>query len=311
MIIPSADLGYATCQEVVMTAATWDELSEDCLVIRAAVEAFCCPSAAFTCSICQGAELYGDLELPDSDGSTTYTCGKFAFDLGAGMFDIASQDCIVAQTFEELCCPDAFVPELVVPSTSPPISISSPSPTDFIGVPSTSCQVCGGSEYRDMIIPSADLSYATCQEVVTVAAATTNELSEDCLVIRAAVEAFCCPSAAFTCSICQGAELYGDLELPMMDGSIYTCGQFAFDLGAEMFDIASQDCIVAQTWEELCCPDAFVPQPVVTSTSPPISIPSPSPTDFIGISTLSPTIFFIPSSPPTPVLTRYAVYFTS
>ena len=174
-----------------------------------------------------------------------------------------------------------------------------------------SCQVCGGSEYRDMIIPSADLSYATCQEVVTVAAATTNELSEDCLVLRAAVEAFCCPSAAFTCSICQGAELYGDLELPMTDGSIYTCGQFAFDLGRNMLDIASQDCIAVQTWEELCCPDAFVPQPVVTSTSPPISIPSPSPTDFIGISTLSPTIFFIPSSPPTPVLTRYAVYFTS
>ena len=141
-----------------------------------------------------------------------------------------------------------------------------------------------------MIIPSADLGYATCQEVVTlVAASTTDELSEDCLVIRAAVEAFCCPSAAYTCSICQGAELYGDVELPTTDGSIYTCGQFAFDLGINMLDIASQECIAVQTVEELCCPDAFVPQPVVPSTSLPISIPSPSPTDFIGISILFPT----------------------
>jgi len=133
------------------------------------------------------------------------------------------------------------------------------------------CQVCAGSDYRDVVIPISDSegTTVTCQDVV-LSAAAYDEDDEVCLSLKYS-EALCCPDVASTCTICQGPVLYDYLEIPDTDG--VTCGMFAL-LMAE-FDIASQNCTDFQVMEEVCCPDEYDPAP---STSPPGIFSSPPPT---------------------------------
>ena len=88
----------------------------------------------------------------------------------------------------------------------------------FSGVP---CQVCGGSPVREggIVVPSDNNNSAgfSCEEVV-LAAEKFDETSVDCANFRY-VEALCCPSAASTCSICEGAELLADVEVEDYTGA--------------------------------------------------------------------------------------------
>jgi hypothetical protein len=123
MAIPVPELAGATCESVILVAQNNVDATSGCLDLKYA-EALCCPSVASTCSICQGAQLYDYLELPDY----ALTCGEFAFQVAE--FDVASQDCTDFQRVEQICCPDAYDPPETVPPTSPP-SVSSSPPTFY------------------------------------------------------------------------------------------------------------------------------------------------------------------------------------
>jgi hypothetical protein len=241
-VIPSADLDYASCEDVVSTAAVVDESSDECLILRYAVEALCCPSVASTCSICQGAQLDYFLEIPESDG---VNCGQLAYYV-AGL-DISSQNCTDIQDVEVLCCPVTYDPPETMAPTSPPISVSSPTSS------STTCQVCDGVEIReDMEIPLEELDGVTCADDVATAS-NLDAFSELCDAYKFS-EALCCPSAASTCSICKGTKLYDDVVVPGTDGM--TCVEVAYS--AAIHEIASENCTAYENTEAFCCPDPEV-----------------------------------------------------
>lgn len=123
MVIPFLELVEVTCKDVILEAETVDEGSVDCRSLQYS-EALCCPSAASTCSICKDAQLFPDIEVEDLSGEV-WTCGQLAY--YAADIEVASADCITYQTFEEYCCPDAFIP--IAPSTGPPTASLTTPPT--------------------------------------------------------------------------------------------------------------------------------------------------------------------------------------
>ena len=132
------------------------------------------------------------------------------------------------------------------------------------GVP---CKVCDGDVRQDIIVPIPDVTGMTCEDIVD-SARTIDESSDICVGLQY-VEALCCPSAAYTCSICKGTKLLADVEVVDWTGSTRNCVQIAFD--AAEYEATSADCVDhQQSYEVYCCLDnetnpsssSLVPPPI-------------------------------------------------
>ncbi len=171
------------CKDVVLMSTEIDEFSEDCPNFRY-FEAFCCPSVASSCSICQGVQLvFSDLEIPDSDG---VTCGLAAF--LAAQYNVTSQECTDMHMLESLCCPCGDDP-LNSDSTSAQSSDNGEK------TPSSACKFCVDKEVlEDVEIPGFDGE--TCGSFA-LGASTFEDTSEECSGIET-VELVCCPEPSIT-----------------------------------------------------------------------------------------------------------------
>jgi hypothetical protein len=235
---PFTDDGdFTTCSGFVVGAKQFETDSDYCRIIGEGIESACCPTDPIfypACIICPGGATAGNDFAPFTDDGDFTTCAEFIDFFKQS--ESGSEDCELAETYEQACCPT---------------------------VPENPCVICqdgvtaiGGDDFTPYA-DSGDL--VTCAELIQFA--RTFESGSYMCGYSELDELSCCPTVPENpCIICLDGVTAGDDYVPEYEGNTGTCSELIES--AKQYESGSVACGLFDIDREHCCPT----DPVVDNT---------------------------------------------